>query len=342
MSELTLMRTFDRVFSSPFLGDSLTVLWHAGEPLVPGIAYYERAFAILERHKPRHLRIRHNFQTNGTLLTQAWIEFFRTHEIKVGLSLDGPAYLHDRHRQTRKRTGTFALAMRGLQLLRDNAMAFDVITVLTRESLSRAPEIFEFYIENGIRRVAFNVEEIEGRHARSSLQSSGVDDAVRSFYREFMALVISNAHNPEVREFIGAFHSIADPASAQYGNPMSEALRTVSVGVNGELSTFSPELLGYGSKRHGQFVFGNVHENDIADILRNDRFIKVSEEIGHGIANCRRTCEYFDICRGGCPVNKFFENGRFDSTETLFCRLSKKAVIDVVLQQIEHHLEHAR
>src|SRR5580658_7199098 len=62
MSEATLARAFERVFSSPFLSDSLTVLWHAGEPLVPGIAYYERAFAILMQYKPKQVHITHNFQ----------------------------------------------------------------------------------------------------------------------------------------------------------------------------------------------------------------------------------------------------------------------------------------
>lgn len=342
MSELTLTRTFERVFASPFLGSSLTVLWHAGEPLVPGIEYYDRAFAILERHKPKRLHVQHNFQTNGILLTLAWIEFFKSHKVKVGLSLDGPAHLHDRYRQTRKRTGTFAQVMQGLQLLRDSEIAFDVITVLTRDSLRGARELFEFYVANGIRRVAFNVEEIEGRHTRSSLQSSGVDHAVRRFYREFMTLAASNANVPEVREFAGAFHSIANPASADYGNPMAEPLRTISVGVNGELSTFSPELLGYGSERHGPFVFGNVHDNEIADILCDERFQILNADIERGVANCRRTCEYFEICRGGCPANKFFERGTFESTETLFCRLSKKAVIDVVLKQAERSLDAAQ
>ena len=50
------------------------------------------------------------------------------------------------------------------------------------------------------------------------------------------------------------------------------------------------------------------------------------------------TCEYFSICQGGSPANKLFENGTFDSTETLFCRMSKKAVIDVVLGHMEKAL----
>ena len=38
---------------------------------------------------------------------------------------------------------------------------------------------------------------------------------------------------------------------------------------------------------------------------------------------------------GWVAANKLFENGSFDSTETLFCRLSKKAVVDVVLAKME-------
>jgi uncharacterized protein len=70
MSVATLQRTFERVFASPFLSNHLTVLWHAGEPLVPGVAYYENAFAIIDRLKPQNLAISHSIQTNATLLNQ--------------------------------------------------------------------------------------------------------------------------------------------------------------------------------------------------------------------------------------------------------------------------------
>jgi uncharacterized protein len=341
MSEATLAQAFDRIFSSPFLCDVLTVLWHAGEPLIPGIAYYDRAFAILEQRRPKQLNVTHNFQTNGVLLTQKWVDFFKTHNVKLGLSLDGPEILHDRCRRTRNGAGTHAQVLRGLRILKENAFPFTVITVLTRQSVQCAEELYEFYVANGIEDVAFNFEEIEGGNTLSSLQTEGIDDVVRRFFREFMSRAASGRDKLQVREFTGAFHSIANPGSIHYGNPMAEPLRTISVGVNGELSTFSPELLGYGSKRHGPFVFGNVHSNDIADILDNSSFRTINAEIERGVANCRQTCEYFEICLGGCPVNKFFEHGSFEATETLFCRLAKKAVIDVVLEQIENTLDAA-
>src|SRR4051812_32099172 len=85
MTERTLEQTFERVFASPFIADTLTVLWHAGEPLVPGVGYYERAFEILERRKPKELAVTHHFQTNGTLLDQRWVDFFKANSVKVGV-----------------------------------------------------------------------------------------------------------------------------------------------------------------------------------------------------------------------------------------------------------------
>ena len=340
MNERTMERTFQCVFASPFVADQITILWHAGEPLVPGVDYYRRAFALLEQCRPSHVTVRHNFQTNATLIDDRWIDFFRTQaNVSVGVSIDGPARLHNQHRKTRGGRGSFAQVMRGVRRLQDAGLPFHVITVLTRDSLREARALFEFYVEHGITQVAFNIEEIEGNHVSSSLTLDGIDEAMRAFLREFVDLTHAHAAKLEVRELLGAFAGIANPDSGLYGNPMAQPMRVVSVGVDGEISTFSPELLGYSDERHGAFVFGNVHDNELADILDGPRFRAVEAEINCGLERCRNTCDYFEVCRGGSPVNKLFENGSFDSTETLFCRLSKKAVIDVVLERVEWEFE---
>ena len=52
---------------------------------------------------------------------------------------------------------------------------------------------------------------------------------------------------------------------------------------------------------------------------------------------CRESCRYFPFCGGGPPGNKYFENGTFASTETLFCRLHMKACLDVTADWLERH-----
>lgn len=57
---------------------------------------------------------------------------------------------------------------------------------------------------------------------------------------------------------------------------------------------------------------------------------------------CRDTCGYFDLCGGGAPSNKLGENGRFDSTETLYCRYKKQLLVNVAEDFIISSLVHAR
>jgi uncharacterized protein len=334
MSEVTLERLFESVFSSPFVSDRLTVLWHAGEPLVAGVEYYRQAFAIIERLNRTDIRVTNSVQTNGTLLDRDWIEFFRRHDVRIGISLDGPPHLHDRHRRNRNGGGTCEKVLRAVRLLRRNDYPFHVITVLTRESLSAAHELFSFYIENGISEVAFNIEEIQGEHSRSSLQDEDLGEAVRSFFRDFLTLVERHPGKLEVREFANVFGMITDPSAADC-NPQTEPMRIVTVGVNGELSTFSPELIGSRSERYKNFIFGNVHEDGLAGIVAQPNFMDVCADIRLGVQRCRQSCEYFELCLGGAPANKFFENGDFDTAETLHCRLSKKALIDIAVERLE-------
>src|SRR6187397_671006 len=106
MSERVLRRTFEQVLSSGFARGSMTVVWHAGEPLVLPIAYYEHAIAMLAELNTASLTIHHALQTNATLINAAWCEFIKRHHVRVGVSVDGPAFLHDARRKTRSGRGT--------------------------------------------------------------------------------------------------------------------------------------------------------------------------------------------------------------------------------------------
>jgi uncharacterized protein len=336
MSDETLEALFDNLMSSRLVSDDLTIAWHAGEPLAAGIDFYDRAFSIINRTNVRRVRINHNIQTNGLLLDQNWIRFLRGHQVQLGLSIDGPQRFHDAYRKTRSGAGTFNRVMRAVHLLHDNGFPFHVISVLTVVSLAAADEFFQFYVNNGIKSVGFNFEEIEGEHVQSSLRAVDTEK-VRHFFARLLRLVDENQGKLYVREFAEARNLLTHRCVAEMGNSQATALRIISVGVNGELSTFSPELLGCQSETYGDFVFGTV-KNGFHEILRDPAFIKAERDIRSGVAICKRGCEYFNVCLGGAPSNKLFENGTFVSGETDYCRFSKKAVVDVVLAAMESEL----
>lgn len=338
MTSATLEQTFRWVFASGLVQAPFTLLWHAGEPLVLPVAFYEQADELLRRHNADNVPVLKSFQTNATLIDADWCAYLRQPDIHLGVSVDGPAFLHDRHRQTRQGQGTLDRVLRGIHLLHEHGIPFQVISVLTQDALDYPDELFDFYQAHGIFSVAFNVEEIEGPHTTSSLQQAGTPERFRRFLRRFVTLAAEAEPPLQVREFD------CSAAALLAGRPPKElSARTqenrpwgiVNVDCAGNFSTYSPELLGVKSLAHGDFALGNVAVDSLESVRTSGRFQKLEAEIEAGVNLCRASCTYFPYCGGGPPANKYFENGTFASTETLFCRLHKKVCLDVALELLE-------
>jgi uncharacterized protein len=340
MSDATLNRVFQFVFSSGIVEQGFTVVWHAGEPMVLPVSYYERAIEIAAAHNPGGVQVRQSFQTNGVLIDDGWCEFFKKHQVSVGVSVDGPAFLHDRNRKTRKGAGTQHRVMEGIRKLQSNRVPFHVISVLTSESLDYADELYDFYVENEIREVAFNIEEVEGPHAASTLGAADVESRFRRFIGRFFDLVARDESAISVREFDSMVPMILSGPDGDDLPPTQEnaPCAILSVDCEGNFTTYSPELLGLTSSHYGDFAIGNVNTDTLACAINSDKFRNMSSDIARGLSMCRDTCEYYSLCGGGAPVNKYFENGSFDSTETMFCRLNRKAIVDVIVAKLQNSM----
>lgn len=332
----TLRRLFERVAEGGFAKNEFTIVWHAGEPLVLPVAFYRDADRLVHEVNPPEVEIRHSFQTNGTLINDDWCELFKERQCRVGVSVDGPAFLHDRHRKTRAGTGTFEKVRAGMCRLVQHGIPYHVISVLTSDSLDFPDELFEFYLEHQVSLVGFNIEEIEGPHKHSSLQNHGSEDRFRKFIDRFFDLMVFHEKPFEVREFSGAMGAMMAPAPDLAGcsSHQTSPYGIISVDCDGNFSTFSPELLGLPSAEYGDFVLGNVHRDSFIDALIRPKAARMAEDIRAGIRACKDSCGYFDCCGGGAPSNKYFEHGTFRSTQTMFCRYTKQLIVDVLLEKL--------
>lgn len=337
MSDATLNRVFQFVFSSGIVEQGFTVVWHAGEPMVLPVAYYERAIEIVGAHNPGGLQVRHSFQTNGVLIDDAWCDFFKRHDLNVGVSVDGPAFLHDRSRKTRNGSATHHRVMDGIRKLQSHNVPFHVISVLTGESLDYADEMYDFYVENELWEIGFNIEEIEGPHAASTLGVAGIEDRFGRFIGRFFDLVARDESATSVREFDSMVPLILGSHGGEVPLTQENApCAILSIDCEGNFTSYSPELLGLKSSHYGDFAIGNVKTETLASAINGDKFRHMSSDIARGLSKCRDTCEYYAFCGGGAPVNKYFENGSFDSTETMFCRLNRKVLVDVLVAKLQH------
>ena len=158
----------ERIVGSPAFQADTTVIWHAGEPLVLSPDWYREATKVLEQYSGRSLG-RQSFQTNGTTITDDWIEYLNQPEVSIGVSLDGPEDLHDRYRVDRKGRGTWKSAMKGVHRLQTAGIPFHIISVITEAALDRSREIARFLIDAGPKQIGLNIEEIDGINQKSTL-----------------------------------------------------------------------------------------------------------------------------------------------------------------------------
>jgi uncharacterized protein len=316
----------------------LTLVWHAGEPLVVPPDWYRAAFRRCAALGAPKTRIDHSIQTNGTLIDDRWCDLIREYGVHIGVSLDGPRHLHDRHRVTRKGEGSFERTMAGIRRLQDHDIAFHVICVLTREALAEPEGLYGFFIDAGIDHVAFNIEEAEGGHAVSSLQVPDIVSEHKRFMRRFRARVVADGHRMRVREFDQALSAVISSQPCGLRNQQTEANGILTFDWQGNVSAFSPELIGQAEPIYGNFVFGNPVTNPDTPPWDSIGFQRAHRDIRAGVEACRRSCGYFDFCGGGAPANKLYELGRLDGTETLYCRLTKQNLIDLMVDELEQEL----
>jgi len=176
---------------------------------------------------------------------------------------------------------------------------------------------------------------VEGPHRESSLSATDTEARFRRFMACFLDLAAGGPAPLWVREHESLKRAILDePTETATGTQETTPFAIVSVDWKGNVSTFSPELLGLADERYGDFMLGNVRTDSLDAMLTSPRFGALRHDIEAGIAQCRHDCAYFQFCGGGAPVNKLSENGSFVSTETLFCRLNRQAMLDVVLDRL--------
>ncbi len=345
MSFEVVRRVATEAFTSPVFEGEIVFLWHLGEPLSVPVEFYQEAFRDIAKIAADSNRAYvHSFQTNGMLLDADWISLIRRFDVRIGVSLDGPAFIHDRQRVMRGGKGTHQAVMRGVRLLQDNGIPFGVIAVLTEFSLAHADAFFTFFRDEGIPQVGFNIDEIEGVNLTSSFSATEAALRYKRFVTRLIELSETEGRTIKFREVWTALRSLS--SDRPHYNLANRPMRILNVDWQGNFSTFCPELTAATSEKYGDFVMGNILTDRLENIFDNAVFKLVQGEVDAGLRMCEQQCEYWQYCGGGEPSSKFFQHGRFDVTETTTCKVHKQGTVDAVLEYLEgrlaaeHRLEH--
>jgi len=148
------LETFIRDYIAAQPGDEVSFAFQGGEPTLLGVNYFRKVVEYQKKHA-NGKQISTAFQTNGTLLDDAWGEFLAENNFLVGLSIDGPEDLHNAYRVDKKGRATYKDVMRGLNILRKHKVEFNTLTCVNSVTVQHPVRIYKFLKSIGSKYLQF-------------------------------------------------------------------------------------------------------------------------------------------------------------------------------------------
>ncbi len=348
-------RVFTELFSSGLAAPKITVVWHSGEPMTMPPRYYDQAIdrvlSMRDLHSVADVEITFDIQTNGVLINREWCELFRrrSDHLSVGVSCDGPAILHDRHRVRWSGRATHAQTLRGMQLLEAAGLKYKAIAVVTDHTLARPEEFFEFFFgrRQHLTGFHFNILAAATGPSPELSYSSSDRDRYYTFYRTLMELCRRRASDGSPFEILNFSQALARLAAADAREPAllaaSAPLKALNVDTTGKVTTFyaglSPDTLPHLYGDGAGLALGNILEESLVDMASSLKLHRIRSDFHRSASACRSTCGHFATCSGGFELTKVRRFDTYDAAETTECVIHVQALHDALIDDISVYLE---
>ena len=285
--------------------------WHGGEPLMRSIDFYKKALALQKKYA-HGKQIDNVIQTNGTLLTDEWCEFFAKNHWLVGISIDGPQEYHDHYRMTPAGKPSWEKVMQGISLLKKHRVEWNAMAVVNAYNAEHPLEFYHFFRDNGCQYLQFTpiverlTEHEDGRTLASIADDREIPLADASVTPQQWGNFLCTIFDDWVRHDVGkTFVEIFDCTLANW------------MGVLPGICAYSKECGHAGVMEHNgdiyscdHFVFpeyklGNIREQSLIDMLYGEKQQAFSRLKHTSLPRQCKECDMEFACHGECPKNRF-------------------------------------
>ena len=320
-----MLEQFTREYIEAQTMNQVLFTWHGGEPLLRSIDFYRKALSLQQKYAGGR-RIDNVIQTNGTLLTDEWCEFFAQNHWLVGISIDGPQPYHDHYRLTAAGKPSWQKVMQGIKLLKKHGVEWNAMAVVNAYNVNHPLEFYRFFKENGCQFLQFTpiVERLtrheDGRTLASLADKDEISLSEASVAPEQWGYFLCAIFDEWVRKDVGKiFVEIFDCTLANW------------MGVSPGICAYSKECGHAGVMEHNgdvyscdHFVFpeyklGNIRDHSLIDMLYGEQQQEFSRLKHSSLPRQCKECDMEFACHGECPKNRFMKDKYGDSGLNYLC-----------------------
>lgn len=320
-----MLEQFTREYIEAQTMNQVLFTWHGGEPLLRSIDFYRKALSLQQKYAGGR-RIDNVIQTNGTLLTDEWCEFFAQNHWLVGISIDGPQPDHDHYRLTAAGKPSWKKVMQGIKLLKKHGVEWNAMAVVNAYNANHPLEFYRFFKENGCQFLQFTpiVERLtrheDGRTLASLADKDEISLSEASVTPEQWGYFLCAIFDEWVRKDVGKiFVEIFDCTLANW------------MGISPGICAYSKECGHAGVMEHNgdvyscdHFVFpeyklGNIRDHSLIDMLYGEQQQEFSRLKHSSLPRQCKECDMEFACHGECPKNRFMKDKYGDSGLNYLC-----------------------
>ena len=320
-----MLELFTREYIEAQTMNQVLFTWHGGEPLLRSIDFYRKALSLQQKYAGGR-RIDNVIQTNGTLLTDEWCEFFAQNHCLVGISIDGPQPDHDHYRLTAAGKPSWKKVMQGIKLLKKHGVEWNAMAVVNAYNANHPLEFYRFFKENGCQFLQFTpiVERLtrheDGRTLASLADKDEISLSEASVAPEQWGYFLCAIFDEWVRKDVGKiFVEIFDCTLANW------------MGISPGICAYSKECGHAGVMEHNgdvyscdHFVFpeyklGNIRDHSLIDMLYGEQQQEFSRLKHSSLPRQCKECDMEFACHGECPKNRFMKDKYGDSGLNYLC-----------------------
>ena len=309
MSEETL-ETFIQQYFLAQTQPYVSFTWHGGEPLLRSISFYKKALKLQQKYG-KGFYIENSLQTNGTLLTDEWCRFFKENNFLIGLSIDGPATVHDAYRQTLSGKGSFQKVLNGIRLLNKHGVEWNAMAVVNAQNVKDAATFYNFFKSINCRFIQFTpiverlVPHADGRCLASVNEQTQTMSPLSVTPEEWGAF-LCDLFDLWIKEDVGTYYI-----------QMFDATLANWVGQTPGLCTLSKSCGHASAMEHNgdvfacdHFVFpeykrGNIHTQTITEMMYSPEQLQFGKNKWQSLPRQCKECSFLFACYGECPKNRF-------------------------------------
>ena len=320
-----MLEQFTREYIEAQTMSQVLFTWHGGEPLLRSIDFYRKALSLQQKYAGGRC-IDNVIQTNGTLLTDEWCEFFAQNHWLVGISIDGPQPYHDHYRLTAAGKPSWQKVMQGIKLLKKHGVEWNAMAVVNAYNVNHPLEFYRFFKENGCQFLQFTpIVERQTRHEDGRTLASLADKneiplSEASVAPEQWGYFLCAIFDEWVRKDVGKiFVEIFDCTLANW------------MGISPGICAYSKECGHAGVMEHNgdvyscdHFVFpeyklGNIRDHSLIDMLYGEQQQEFSRLKHSSLPRQCKECDMEFACHGECPKNRFMKDKYGDSGLNYLC-----------------------